>query len=224
MVLVSGFTLSYSEEYDYSLDDLNEDLESLDYFVEKGFEIYVLEDPYGEYYIPYKVDNLLVNSMTFDKNTGSQIFDIRANNNSTLTLVIPTILTAINTHDPNDDKFFIIINNNESNNYISQKYTDYFIFLIKFIHDDMYTVEIFQSVIMSFDTPDPFVSYDRKTTNSIFFDIYSPNKQLQKNILVNEILCNDNLHLIKKQHNNSPACVTETAKEKLLDRGWMLAR
>ncbi len=35
-----------------------------------------------------------------------------------------------------------------------------------------------------------------------------------------EIVCKDNLELIIKANNNSPACVTPDTKEKLVERGW----
>jgi hypothetical protein len=61
-----------------------------------------------------------------------------------------------------------------------------------------------------------------KTSVSIFIDdeIPSPKKQLAKGISLNEITCKDNLELIFKSTDGSPACVKPKTAEKLIERGW----
>ena len=59
--------------------------------------------------------------------------------------------------------------------------------------------------------------------DSIYFELFSPNKQTENGILPNKISCQLGLELVKKQHNDYPACVTETTKDILLNRGWVLA-
>ncbi len=49
--------------------------------------------------------------------------------------------------------------------------------------------------------------------------IDSPLKQTQSGISFNEIQCKQNLVLIQK-YDGSPACVTESTKTKLIERGW----
>jgi hypothetical protein len=38
----------------------------------------------------------------------------------------------------------------------------------------------------------------------------------------NDIVCRDNLELVLKANDNSPACVTSNTKTKLIERGWTL--
>ncbi len=48
---------------------------------------------------------------------------------------------------------------------------------------------------------------------------FSPKKQLELGIAPENVICNDGLELIFKQ-DNSPACVTPSTAEKLIQRGW----
>lgn len=48
---------------------------------------------------------------------------------------------------------------------------------------------------------------------------YSPLKQFKSGIVFHEIKCDDDLQLIQK-YDGSPACVTESTKENLIERGW----
>ena len=84
---------------------------------------------------------------------------------------------------------------------------------------------IWASTPMADKLPDPLAKYNSKPTDSIYFDMFSPKKQIQNNIPVEEILCKEDLQLLKKQRINTPVCVTYDTKEKLLNRGgWILAR
>lgn len=49
--------------------------------------------------------------------------------------------------------------------------------------------------------------------------IYPPLKQNHVGIVIENIQCKDELVLLQK-YDGSPACVTESAKEKLIERGW----
>ena len=51
-------------------------------------------------------------------------------------------------------------------------------------------------------------------------DRWTPLKQIKTGVPINEIQCKDNLELILKTSNNSPACVTSETKIKLIERGW----
>ncbi len=66
--------------------------------------------------------------------------------------------------------------------------------------------------------------YKEKSRHSIsnkFFSVLPepPLKQTQSGISFNEIQCKQNLVLIQK-YDGSPACVTESTKLKLIERGW----
>jgi len=49
--------------------------------------------------------------------------------------------------------------------------------------------------------------------------LLSPLKQIQSGISIDEIQCKENLILLQK-YDSSPACVTESTKLKLIERGW----
>ena len=51
-------------------------------------------------------------------------------------------------------------------------------------------------------------------------DFPSPKSQFKNNISLNEISCNQNLVLIFKATDGSPACVKSFSVEKLIQRGW----
>ncbi|MFB5606451.1 MAG: hypothetical protein ACE5R7_09200, partial [Nitrosarchaeum sp.] len=48
----------------------------------------------------------------------------------------------------------------------------------------------------------------------------SPLKQFKSGVLINDTKCKDDLVLVIKSTNSSPACVTPETKTKLLERGW----
>lgn len=50
--------------------------------------------------------------------------------------------------------------------------------------------------------------------------ILSPLKQLRSGIPINEIKCREEMVLITKSSDGSPACVTPETKEELIERGW----
>lgn len=50
-------------------------------------------------------------------------------------------------------------------------------------------------------------------------NFYSPHKQLTEGFPFNEVQCKQNLVLLQK-YDGSPACVTESTKMKLIERGW----
>ena len=50
----------------------------------------------------------------------------------------------------------------------------------------------------------------------------SPLKQVTNGVLPKDVSCKENMQLILKISNDSPACVTITTAEKLIQRGWKL--
>lgn len=50
--------------------------------------------------------------------------------------------------------------------------------------------------------------------------VLPPLQQLKSGIAIDDIQCKENLHLVIKASNNSPACVTSATREKLIERGW----
>ena len=50
----------------------------------------------------------------------------------------------------------------------------------------------------------------------------SPKFQMRQGITINQIECNEELQLIFKASDGSPACVKESNMEKLVQRGWGL--
>ena len=251
VVLVSGFIpLSYSEEYDYSLDDMVEfpyvdydlvnpipdvyaqnleeirsnyvldeidyDPQSLDHFIEKGFRIYTLENQYGEYFIPYKTNATEV----VIADNGGKLY-IQTDNNM-IHIAIPTFLM---THTANYgyDHIGIIYVHDVGVPYPEQRDIQFTKLVTVNLLD---SAKIMLEVGLSADyIRSDYITFPSSISkDSIYFELFSPNKQLQNNIIPDKVSCDVNLHLIKKQYNNSPACVTEITKEKLLNRGWIFVR
>jgi len=52
--------------------------------------------------------------------------------------------------------------------------------------------------------------------------VLPPKKQLEWGLENNEIVCRENMELIFKATNNSPACVQQSTAQKLLVRGWTI--
>ncbi len=63
---------------------------------------------------------------------------------------------------------------------------------------------------------------DNPCYNEVFYEKLreSPLKQFKSGISIDKIQCRDNLQLILKTSNNSPACVKPETKTKLIERGW----
>src|SRR5574337_1393902 len=52
--------------------------------------------------------------------------------------------------------------------------------------------------------------------------ILSPLQQSKMHISINQIICPDNLLLVMKKSDGSPACVKESSEAILIERGWAL--
>ncbi len=48
----------------------------------------------------------------------------------------------------------------------------------------------------------------------------SPLKQFKKGIKANDVECKEGLELLINSHSGEPACVSSTAANKLVERGW----
>ena len=67
--------------------------------------------------------------------------------------------------------------------------------------------------------PDNEIAEKRVLDNLPNF-LKSPLKQIKAGVSINKIQCNDNLQLILKTRDNSPACVKPETAPKLIERGW----
>jgi|SaaInlV_200m_DNA_6_1039755.scaffolds.fasta_scaffold05823_2 hypothetical protein len=217
VVLFTSFVpFSYSEDASDIFDDLDNNPESVDYFVENGFKIYTIHDSYGDYYIPY-IANGQINSMNYTEDIGAELLIKLSNPISNFYIIIPSFLFVNN---PGYDEYLVI---EYGDQYLQKSQTNNMFFVGLALDFPVNMIKLIHSVLITHINADPFLPYYEKTTNSIFFDIHPPKKQIKNNIPMEEILCDDNLHLIKKQHGDSPACVFSTTKDILLEReGWLL--
>ena len=70
----------------------------------------------------------------------------------------------------------------------------------------------------------PHSGYDLDNFNAIGYDVlFSIKQQMKNGVHPKHVLCPEELTLILKHSNNSPACVTLETKEKLIERGWGLS-
>jgi hypothetical protein len=90
---------------------------------------------------------------------------------------------------------------------------------MKTLHLAIIIVVISMSVISNtaFAQSDPIQSYGQKPIANI---IKSPLKQFDSGIATNNIVCTNDLTLIIKAEDNSPACVTLDTANILIERGW----
>jgi len=83
--------------------------------------------------------------------------------------------------------------------------------------------------------PDPklrgYVTVEIEIKENPFFDesfvpetefVKSPKQQLRNGILFENIICKEELELVFKSSDNSPACVKESTAKKLIQRGWLV--
>ena len=67
---------------------------------------------------------------------------------------------------------------------------------------------------------DSFTLLDELQQSSFIEKISSPKQQLKNNVALTDISCKNNMVLIFKATDQSPACVKSTSVEKLIERGW----
>lgn len=124
---------------------------------------------------------------------------------------------------------FVIVNGYEllmDNDYSLELEECFYKFSIPFSNDSM--VEI---AFAHIPEPEPFISEDIPqhcvektivTDSSIKVNLsyMYPLKQYKEGIKASEVMCRENLVLILKSTDNSPACVKPVTKSKLIERGW----
>jgi len=90
--------------------------------------------------------------------------------------------------------------------------------------DDPSSIKV---VIESLDV-EVYANFDKPITDDNMLDqpdklqiiSKSPRAQVQDGIVPNEVVCKDGYKLLLKTSNGSPACITDSNTEKLIERGW----
>ena len=212
----------YSENDPNIFDDLDGEPGSIDYFVEKGFEIYTLNDKYGNYLIPYKLNNSILKSVFYTDNNGGLQFDAlsiktETKNKGELTMLVSLSLFPL----PYEGALDLIIISSDVKSIdvpFTQQILDTLVLL------DINMTSDYNNLLLlhahSRAPAEPFISNDQKNTNSIYFDLHPPLKQTQNEITSTEILCRNELHLVFQQ-DDSPACIQKETIKKLTDRNWI---
>lgn len=149
-------------------------------------------------------------ALIFSISSDEELIDTMAitMNNQTFLKLFPNV----ESEDPND--VFVLVNGEE----IAYKaVTNLDIFSWVFMVPPKSTeIEIIGSPFydsQQFFKPKLLINVDN------FIQIYSPLKQDHLDISFDKIQCKQNLVLIQK-YDGSPACVTESTKQKLIERGW----
>jgi len=90
--------------------------------------------------------------------------------------------------------------------------------------DDPSSIKV---VIESLDV-EVYTNFDKPITDDKMLDqpdklqitSKSPHAQVQDGVVPNEVVCKDGYKLLLKTSNGSPACITDSNTEKLIERGW----
>ncbi len=88
-----------------------------------------------------------------------------------------------------------------------------------------YLVEVKQNQIVEytqFVIIDPKNNSEDKTIKNNSINIKSPLKQFKSGISSENVVCKENLQLIIKSSDRTPACVKPETKIKLVERGWQI--
>jgi hypothetical protein len=175
------------------------------------FQIYVLSDQYGEFYLPYKITG---GNLTQINPSGHDSLEIHLETSKDGFLILSLPRKYVDT--PEEEQKFTVLDSREYA-FIELEYDENStetnrVLTIPFTLDTE-KIEILHRIwlksLFTYDTSD----YDY---------LYSPLKQIKNGIKSKGIECRDNLELILKLSNTMPICVTSETAQKLFERGLVI--
>jgi len=153
----------------------------------------------------------------YDNQAGSLIFSISGGTDSidtvSITMNNQTFLELLSTDYAKPPDSMLVLINGAEQPYKTVEYDEIISWRFH-VPSDSSEIEIISST--------PMFSTGTYSLEDIPFgapSIYPPLKQNHVGIATENIQCKENLVLIQK-YNGSPACVTESTKQKLIERGW----
>jgi len=144
---------------------------------------------------------------------------VDANNNGTISLDIPKhILYGFGSTDCRlDNNFFVFYDGKEIAADITEKNESNLVSVV--FEPGIHEIEMIGTFIL----PDPSPTQYCGIVENYPKVYLPPLDQIQHNMKPSQIKCNDGLVLVYK-YDDSPACVTESTKQKLIERGWAKAQ
>lgn len=183
------------------------------YFSNPEFQTYSIIEKNYKYETPYHLSTGVLESMTMDCESTLLLLEIRTDDAGYITIHLPRVLIDSKSSISHEDDFIILLDGEETtfeetSDSVSRTLTIPF-------ESDITRVEI-----IGVNYPEHAgVNACNEDHNPPYSYWFPPLKQIQSGVPVDEIQCKENLILLQK-YDGSPACVTESTKEKLVERGW----
>lgn len=156
-----------------------------------------------KYNVPYKISNAKINDSNLDCDSASFVLSISPSDEGVLKMDVPIKMMG--------SIYMVLVNEKEwdkvsiSGNVVTVNFPA-----------NTTKIDIRSAYYITQTEEDGVCDVSH---NPPYAYIQSPLKQFRSGISVVDIKCNENLVLVQK-HDSSPACVTESTKEKLIERGW----
>ncbi len=186
----------------------------VDYFSNPEFQIYKIQEKYYEFSIPYKISNAKIDRMNIDcASFALLVYLNNTNANGNLTLNIPRKLLDYKI-DNQDDAFFVLTDGMEVEYQEIDTNADSRTLWIPFEQSSK-MIEIIASNVGMFPESGYCGAID--VGDSPYYNLMPPLKQLKSGISLNQIKCEEDLHLIVRS-NDKPACVKPDSMPELFKR------
>jgi hypothetical protein len=208
LILIFGSIFVFSESY------AQEEWETFriagEFYLSNGKTDYQIQE------IPYKISNGTINTIESKRSSNIILIAIDPVKQGKLEIKIPRNIIDATIGKEMDD-FFILLDKKE----------------IDFEEKKLYDIEAlcYRELEIVFSKGNSFIEIIGVTAGMQSLNVYPfypieclsnppPKLQVKSGIAPEEVICNDDLALVIKSSNGSPACVTESSSDKLLQRGW----
>jgi uncharacterized protein YjbI with pentapeptide repeats len=183
------------------------------YFSNPEFQTHSVIEKNYKYEIPYHLSAGVLESMTVDCESTLLLLEIRSDDAGYIAIHLPRVLIDSKSSISHEDDFIILLDGEEvtfeeTSDSISRTLTIPF-------ESDISHVEI-----IGVNYPEHAgINACNEGHNPPYSYWFPPLKQFKSGVPVDEIQCRELLILVTK-NDGSPACVTESTKQKLIERGW----
>ena len=183
-------------------------------FSDSVFQTYSLIVKNYKYEIPYNILNGTITNIKIDCKSVDLTIDVESTNKGELQIHLYRNLIDSKLGNNSDDKFFVLANSTElpfteTSDIISRTLT------IPFYEDTS------QIKITGVNYPETSgINACRGIHNPPYSYLLPPLQQIRQGTELIDIECKQNLHLVIKSEDSSPACLTTETKSKLIERGW----
>jgi len=207
VIIFSAIILLGSNQISYA-----QDIDSLDYFRDDGYDVFTATDGVKKFYFPYELEHGEIKNISFSKDAGTIIVMIEVQEETKMSFIIPRV-TYDSTFNGNLDEAFVLADGKEI--FPEMIVTSEFRTFVLDVKEDFTELEFILGHV-----PESELIFLEIDQSRVFSELSSPHEQIKMNILPSEVTCNGDLTLILKSTDGSPACVKPSTAEKLVERGW----